>query len=194
MLEEEHDEGADSDSIGGGSFNVELDYTSLWRISWPCCVSIMVTVASSMSVASWFNRVESSDPSNETLPQVLFFTRLFADLLGRPATLFFKPSSDKVVLIASTIRLAFVPFFFIYTCADENLIPRSDALIVGGVAAFAFTSGYLVTTSYQLAPMLLTIHQQQSTSKQAGLLNVCFSGSLLFGLTASLVLIGSGVS
>lgn len=171
---------------------VELDYKSLWRISWPCCVSIIVTVASSMSVASWFNRVQSSDPSNKTLPQVLFFTRLFADLVARPATLLFNPSSGACLLTTSFLRLLFVPFFFIYMCADEKLFPRSDSLIIAGVAAFAFSSGYLVTSSYQLSPSLLTERQQQSTTKQVGLLNVCFSASLLFGLVVSLVLLSSG--
>lgn len=168
----------------------EMDYLALWRTSWPCCVSIMVTVASSMSVASWFNRVESSDPLNQSLPQVLFYTRLFADLLARPATLVVKPLSARCLLILSMTRLLFVPLFFIYTSMDD--IPRSDVLVTCGVAAFAFTSGYIVTCCYQLAPSLLTIEQQNSTPKQAGLINVCFSGSLLCGLIASCALLGSG--
>ena len=177
-----------------GPVGVEMDYKSLWRISWPCCVSTMVTVASSMSVASWFNRVESTDPSNPALPQVLFYTRLLADLLGRPATLLFNPPPGWILLVVSLFRLVFVPLFFIYSSADETLIPRSDPLIVSGVAAFAFSSGYLVTAGYQLAPTLLTIQQQPSISKQAGLMNVCFSGSLMFGLLASFALLGIGVS
>jgi len=188
------DDDGDSVSIAGPVVTVELDYTSLWRISWPCCVSIMVTVASSMTVASWFNRVESSDPSRQTLPQVLFYTRLLADLLGRPATLILKPSSRWCVLFLSLFRLLFVPFFFIYSSAGEQLIPRSDALIVSGVAIFAFSSGYLATASYQLAPALLTRQQESSTSKQAGLMNVCFSASLLSGLLASFTLLGVGLS
>lgn len=191
IMEEQDDE---STTTVDPVTNMELDYISLWQITWPCCVIVMATVASSMSVASWFNRVKSADPSNQSLPQVLFYTRLFADLLGRPTTLLLKPTSKWCMLILSLLRLLFVPFFFIYSSANEELIPRSDALIVGGVAIFAFSSGYLVTAGYQLAPLLLTRQQEQSTLKQAGLLNVCFSGSLLCGLLASFALLGAGVS
>ena len=198
MLDDDDDDNsvAELASLDDSSSSSEMSYMSLWRISWPCCLSIMMTVASSMSVASWFNRVESaSDPSVETLPQVLFYTRLFADFLGRPATLLVKPCSGHCILILSILRLLFVPFFFIYTSANEKLIPRNDTLIISGVALFAFSSGFLVTAGYQLAPKLLSNRQQlRSSSKLAGLMNVCFSGSLLFGLIASFVLLGVGVS
>jgi hypothetical protein len=172
--------------------DVEMDYKALWHTSWPCCVSIMVTVASSMSVASWFNRVKSSDPLNQALPQVLFYTRLLADLFARPGTLLVKPSSAQCVLALSMFRLLFVPLFFVYTSVDY--IPRSDFFLTCGVAVFAFSSGYIVTCCYQLAPSMLTTEQQNSTAKQVGLMNVCFSGSLLCGLMASFALSGIGIS
>jgi hypothetical protein len=172
--------------------DAEMDYNALWRTSWPCCVSIMVTVASSMSVASWFNRVESSDPLNQSLPQVLFYTRLLADLFARPATLLVTPPSARCLLTVSMFRLLFVPLFFVYTSMDN--IPRSDVVVTCGVAVFAFSSGYIVTCCYQLAPSMLNMEQQNSTPKQVGLMNVCFSGSLLCGLIASFALLGSGIS
>lgn len=190
---DDDEEYADADDEGPMN-DVELDYRSLWRISWPCCLSIMVTVGSSMAVSSWFNRVESANPSNQTLPQVLFYTRLLADLLGRPATLLVKPSSRWTLLLISLCRLLFLPFFFLYASLDETLIPKNDSLIITGVAAFAFSSGFLVTAGYQLAPSLLTARQETSISKQAGLVNVCFSGALVCGLMASFVLLGIGVS
>jgi hypothetical protein len=194
MLDDDDDD--DDNSVeDASSSNAEMSYRLLWRISWPCCISIMMTVASSMSVASWFNRVKSADASVQTLPQILFYTRLFADFLGRPATLLVKPCSGHCILILSILRLLFVPFFFIYTSADEDLIPRNDTLIISGVALFAFSSGFLVTAGYQLAPKLLSNRQQlRSNSKLAGLMNVCFSGSLLVGLLTSFALLGVGVS
>ena len=57
----------------------------LFQQLWPLCGAIFVTVASSMAVAAWFNRVPSR--SHPHLPQVLFYTRVLADLLAPPATL-----------------------------------------------------------------------------------------------------------
>jgi hypothetical protein len=150
---------------------------------------IILTVGSSMSVSSWFNRVQSQDPTNTSFPQLLFYTRLFGDLLGRPLTLFAAPKSIVTLNILSLTRLSFVPFFFLYT--STNLIPTSDFWIVVGVFVFSFSSGYLVTLSYQLAPSLLSDHERErNLMKQTNLINVCFSASVLLGLTSSIVLMG----
>merc|ERR1711862_377731 len=216
--------------------------------SWPICLSIVLTVSSSMAVASWFNRVESQDPNNQSLPQVLFYTRLVADLLGRPATLLLPSlesepnsgSSDNnnnsngsndnddngsinndyggdeynfsnnndterkksiwnvimILLIIVSLRLLFVPFFFLYTASGSGdnkssiTIPKNDLGITLGVFMFSFSSGFLATWSYQLAPMLLTDQAERefNTVKQASLLNVCFSASVLLGLILSFLL------
>ena len=65
----------------------ELSTRVLWEKTRPACVVIIITVASSMSVASLLNRVKSQNAENASFAQVLFYTRLFGDLLGRPATL-----------------------------------------------------------------------------------------------------------
>ncbi|CAB9519013.1 expressed unknown protein [Seminavis robusta] len=187
----------------------------LWH-SWPLCLAVFLTVASSMAVASWFNRVPSD---RESLPQVLFYTRLFADLLSRPATLWLPQlqSSNKILwyLMALVfLRLLFVPYFFIYTTNTTNLLPRSDVTMTLGVFGFAFSSGFITTLVYQLAPRYCpttsttrTTAQLRSASaadqeeeeehpsdnvvlKQTNLLNVCFSASVLLGLLGSLSLSG----
>lgn len=169
--------------------SIELSFARLWNTSWPVCVVIILTVASSMSVSSWFNRVESQDPTNVSFPQVLFYTRLFADLLGRPVTLLATPKSIVILNILSLTRLSFVPIFFLYT--STNVIPTSDIWIVVGVFLFSFSSGYLVTLSYQLAPSLLSDHERErNLMKQTNLINVCFSASVLLGLTSSIVVMG----
>lgn len=190
--------------------------------SWPLCVAIFLTVASSMAVASWFNRVPSTSKHHpEMLPQVLFYTRLFADLLARPSTLLLPtnnyPESPPerhtlwYLLGLVFVRLFFVPYFFLYT--TSSWFPRSDCLMTLGVFAFAFSSGFITTWVYQLAPKYCKaitatateqeslLHQgppqqqQQSTEgdallllQQTNLLNVCFSASVLLGLIGSLSL------
>lgn len=165
----------------------ELSLKELWIKTWPACLVIMLTVGSSMSVSSWFNRVQSQDPNNQSLPQVLFYTRLLADLFGRPATLMTKcsPTSSATLVTLAILRLAFVPIFFLYI--SNAFFPLNDVAAVVGVLMFAFTSGYLVTLSYQVAPTLLsTQERERSTMKQASLINVCFSASVLIGLAVSI--------
>jgi len=171
----------------------ELSYKELWGITRPCCVSLMFTVGASMSVASWFNRVQSADPSNHSLPRVLFYIRLFMDFLGRPATLWIPPTSIFCVKIVTAIRFCFVPLFFVYVAAGDNILPRNDVAVIIGVALFSFTSGYNATACYQLAPDMLGAGQKGSTPKQAGLINVCFSASIVIGLGVSLVLMAAGL-
>jgi len=165
----------------------ELSLGVLWRRTSTLCWLIIVTVASSMSVGAWYNRVESQDPSYNALPQVLFYTRLIADLLARPATLCMKIRSTSFITMLSLLRLSFVPVFFLY--ASSDLIPKNDAAIVVGVFAFAFSSGYVVTACYQLCRRELSEDERcRNLGKQTSLVNVCFSGSVLLGLIFSLVL------
>jgi len=170
----------------------EISFSQLWKNSWPCCLSLSVTVGSSIAVSSWFNRVQSSDPSNLSLPRVLFYTRLFADFLSRPATSFvnIQKLSLKVVNFLACARLAFLPVFFIYT--EKQWIPMSDISIIFGVAVFAFSSGFVATACYQLAPDFLPLNQKQNAPKQASLLNVCFSVSIILGLMITFILVKLG--
>lgn len=163
----------------------EVAYRELWISTWQACVALMVTVGSSMAVASWFNRVQSEDPTNLSLPQVLFYVRVCADLLGRPATIFFPIKSIRCIGVMAVVRISIVPIFFIYCSTD--IIPKNDALLTICVALFAFSSGYLATSCYQLAPALMTedLQQVSTSSKLAGLLNVCFAASALLGLLLS---------
>ena len=156
-----------------------------------------------MSIASWFNRVQSVDPAFTALPQVLFYTRILADLLGRPATLLLTTTTDNddkptlsflyIGLLAS-LRLIFVPYFFLAYATSNNKVPRSDVAVIAGVAAFAFSSGFVVTLCYQEAPSVLLssgarqVDSSFNATKQARLLNVCFSASVVLGLMGSLVL------
>jgi hypothetical protein len=221
-------------SIPSSSPNVLLSTWELWEKTRPACLVLMITVASSMSVAAWFNRVQSqyynpnsndadmgvsaSAYSHENFPQILFYTRLVGDLLGRPATLCVclpqGNRKDKIKLFMSTLitftfmRLIFVPIFFLYA-AENSIIPKNDMAAIGGVFAFAFTSGFFATLSYQMAPLLLSMNDNEeeeggrvgvssgslylphddlearmsnpNLDRQTGLINVCFSMSILMG-------------
>ena len=161
-----------------------ITFLELWKSTWHVCLAIMITVGSSMAAASWFNRVQSQDPNNQSLPQILFYTRLFSDLLGRPATLCLTVKSIHCIGALVLLRLSFVPAFVIYI--SGNTIPKNDSMIILAVACFAFSSGFLSTTCYQLAPSMIPDNSQGSNSaKQTGLINVCFAISILLGLLLS---------
>jgi len=164
----------------------ELPLSQLIRKSWPAYVTIFITVSSSMSLSSWFNRFQSEDAMNQGLPQVLFYTRLFADLLGRPATLYLSPKSIKYVLCGALLRVLTTPIFFVYS--STSLIPRNDLAITIGVFIFSFTSGYLVTLAYQLAPFLIHENERErNRTQQNSLLNVFFSVSVVLGLIITFI-------
>jgi len=146
--------------------------------SWPCCISMIITVAPQMAICSWFAQVKTDWIE---LPQILFFIRLFFDLLGRPASLFCD-TSMKNIQIMSFARLCLTPLFFV---ASEM---GNDALVIFLDVFFSFTCGYLVAAIYQVAPKLLTSEQSYYLSQQTGLLNTSLSISLVFGVVVSLSL------
>jgi len=167
--------------------DTDVTFVFLWKRTWPCCASLIITVASSMAVASSFNQTNSTNPKSDSLPRILFYIRLFADLLGRPATLVLPPSSVSCVGLITAIRLIFVPLFFLDV---NNKLVLGDWGMIFGVAAFAFTSGYVATGIRQLAPNALTDTRTEVTvPKQSTLINVTFSMAVLLGLTVTFVLL-----
>jgi len=68
----------------------EISYSEILRSTWRCCLSIIITTLTTHAIWSWFNEVKTDWTA---LPQILFFVRLFSDLLGRLA--FFCEKDDK---------------------------------------------------------------------------------------------------
>eukprot|EP00565_Helicotheca_tamesis_P008454 CAMPEP_0185724424 /NCGR_PEP_ID=MMETSP1171-20130828/915_1 /TAXON_ID=374046 /ORGANISM="Helicotheca tamensis, Strain CCMP826" /LENGTH=328 /DNA_ID=CAMNT_0028392275 /DNA_START=432 /DNA_END=1418 /DNA_ORIENTATION=- len=165
----------------------DVTFTFLWKRTWPCCLSLIITVASSMAVASSFNQAKSTNPNNDSLPRILFYIRLFSDLLGRPATLLVQPGSDVCLGIVSALRLAFVPLFFLDI---DGVLKLDDWVMVLGVALFSFSSGYIATGCRQLAPNALSDTRVEVTvPKQSSLINVSFSLAILLGLLVTFILL-----
>lgn len=161
-----------------------LSFARLCRVSWTVLLSISFTVGSSMMVASWFNRVPTTRLAY--LPDLLFYTRLFADLLGRPATLLWTPSSRWGLLAMATLRIFLVPLFFWYVAHPSSWTRAIDVLAVVLVGVFAVSSGFLATVSYQMAPTLLSDEERAANSQvQTSLINVSFGAAVVVGLAAS---------
>lgn len=68
----------------------------------PLCLALLVTMWSSIFQASFFAYVES--PKGRDIEQILYFTRLFSDLFGRPLTFLARPNFVKVIIIVISLR------------------------------------------------------------------------------------------
>ena len=169
-----------------GALFVDLDYYTIWKRSWMHCVSLTVTLISSMFVCSYFNRVPSADPNDIAFPQLLFYSKMIPDLFGRPATIYLKPKSQILVLVFSIVRCLCVPVFLLYCYTD--IIPRNNIGLAITIMIFSFFSGYIVTAVHQQAPDALNAEEKGNVLKQANLLNICFSVSILIGLLLGLLM------
>jgi len=206
-------------SSGDHSQSAELSLTELLYHSRWCCYGMVLTLVPSFLVGSWFTRVQTDWMD---LAQVLFYTRIGSDLVGRFATMLVAPSSIRCVVWAAGLRWVLVVLFFVNASHKPSTNPNSahavtiqsawaattatattqttqeqrDALSIALVATIAFCSGYLVTACYQLAPQQLPGTPElraTNAAKQASLLTVAFSVSAIGGLVSSFVLLAIGV-
>ena len=70
---------------------------ALFNKIFPLCLALFVVMWCSIFQASFFAYVTSSSKNRE-IEQILYFVRLFADLIGRPLTRLPRPSFLKVRL------------------------------------------------------------------------------------------------
>merc|ERR1712157_431706 len=144
-----------------------MSVLQIFNVSSLSFYSIIVTVTSSTAIGSFFGEVVSD---LESLPQILFFTRLLSDFFGRLVVMYLPLQSDFIIAIASTIRVLLVPIYFI---------------LILLVATFSFTTGVIVTGSFQVAPINLNYPTSANLSKQASILNVFLCISINFGVIVS---------
>mmetsp|Transcript_43676 Transcript_43676/g.98754 ORF Transcript_43676/g.98754 Transcript_43676/m.98754 type:complete len:272 (-) Transcript_43676:19-834(-) len=134
----------------------------------PCRVAIFLNIWSSIFTAAFFAYVKPAGSVDTEM--VLYFVRLFADLVGRPLARLPRPSwastKDQLVRVA-TLRLVLMVLFFLYIAFDEWFGLRSDVLVVALVLVFSVLSGYLAVLSYEYAAASLETKAGQA---QAGTL------------------------
>merc|ERR1712232_1273984 len=217
LLEEEEEDSNNGENNNHCHNNDDHDltYEQLFHITSKCCYTLILTLISSFLVGSWFTHVQTN---LMVLPQILFYTRIGCDFLGRIITFLpaMKPKSINNLFIISVMRLLPVILFFINSSSstttmttistlsnnndannDDNnnlsigkKLLYSDQLTIFLAATIAFSSGYQVTGCFQLAPELLSLQQRdRNVSKQTSLLNVAFSIAAFCGITISLLLV-----
>jgi len=150
---------------------------------WPCVLGMFLNIFGSIFLMPFYPYI----PGNSTLPQILFFTKLFSDTLSRPLTMLLpKPKSKYWYLLMTFLRLAiFLPIFFLYIY--DHMGVRNDYFIISMVSLFSLTSGLFGTFGYQLAPTLL--QHQNSKLIAANQLNLSFNTGCVMALVASFTII-----
>ena len=114
----------------------------LYQDVFPLCIALIVVMWCSIFQASFFAYVNS--PDGREIEQILYFTRLFADLVGRPLTRLPRPyfiQTKNQLLIASMLRISLMVLFFVYILVPS--FPKSDAFVTALVAIFSIMNGTL---------------------------------------------------
>ncbi|MEW5319436.1 MAG: hypothetical protein WDW38_010588 [Sanguina aurantia] len=148
----------------GGSAADDTPFTlgeETWLVvqgTWQILFGFFSSVALLYLVFPFFTYIPSSGLLGESLPRVLFFVRIFADLLGRflPRKKLFMTSSPSLILTLAVVEVAAVALFFGYLRAPSQM--HHDLLSVGIVAFIWLQGGYINTSSNLLAPNL--VHPQ----------------------------------
>eukprot|EP00656_Telonema_subtile_P024095 TRINITY_DN2593_c0_g1_i8.p1 TRINITY_DN2593_c0_g1~~TRINITY_DN2593_c0_g1_i8.p1 ORF type:complete len:176 (-),score=41.53 TRINITY_DN2593_c0_g1_i8:32-559(-) len=115
-------------------------------------LSLLLTMWSSCVLANFFSFVKSSNGND--ISTVLYFTRLFCDLLSRPVARLGRPffvSTPARLLGSACLRTSLLLVFMLYI---GEVLPQSNVFIIGFVACYAFMSGYLSVFSYQISQEL----------------------------------------
>ena len=105
------------------------------------CTTLFITLFCSIFLSSFFAFVNSTQP-DRNIEQILYFIRLFSDLIGRPLTRIFRPwfiNTAKDLLIMSILRIGLMIVFFLYILYPN--FPQNDVFIMTLVGVFSMLSG-----------------------------------------------------
>ena len=156
----------------------------------PCRIAIFLNIWSSIFSAAFFAYVRPAGRVDTEL--VLYFVRLFSDLVGRPLARLPRPSfvqnKDQIVRIA-WFRMVLMVIFFAYIAFDW--IPKNDFFIVSVVCVFSVLSGYLAVLSYEYAAASLETKAGQALS--GTLMNSTFQLAAFSAVIMGVIVSNSGV-
>lgn len=112
-------------------------------------------------------------------PQVLFFSRIFADLAGRflPRLRWAAVASPLGVLGVAGLKVGCAPLLFLYLKSGAEW--HSDVLAVGFISWVWFLGGYLNTLANMMAPRLV---QPALKGTAAALMALAYQASNFCGL------------
>jgi len=189
-VQEEHEDPSESDSLGAmgtSIFFMPLDSADTAEVlngTHSCRWALFWTIFASCFLGNFFSYVRS--PSGVDIGTVLYFTRLFMDLLSRPVAMYGRPrllQTGQHLYRASLIRMGFLTVFFLYIA---GVIPLWDPFIIGFVAVFSFLSGYFSVFAYQIAQECSSTSSQCDMSSK--LMNTAFQIATFSSAVSSVAL------
>merc|ERR1719228_1322805 len=103
---------------------------------WPCILGLFLNIFGSIFLMPFYAYI----PGSSSLPQILFYTKLFSDTFSRPFTMILpRPKSKYCYLLMTTLRLAiFLPIFFLYIYNQMGI--HNDIFIIAMVSLYSLTS------------------------------------------------------
>ncbi|GLC47580.1 hypothetical protein PLESTB_000003400 [Pleodorina starrii] len=178
------------------------EVTEVLKGSWQVMLGFTVDVTLLYIVFPFFTYVHTSGWLGDSLPQVLFYARLFTDLVGRllPRRRSLQLRSGTAILSLAAVSTAAAALFFAYILAPARLVGRAPGLLrndgvpLGLVVFLWITGGYTNTLSNMLAPSLVAPHLAgRASALMALLFNVAHIGGLVIAATLAAVLFGDVV-
>jgi len=124
---------------------LEKDWMIFKQVA-PCVIAIFLNIFASVFLLPFYPFFPSAW---RRLPQILFFTKLVCDTLGRPLTLIFPLRNQIAILILSVLRVGSLFVFFLDMLGYLDWDALSTVLCVG---VFSLASGFVGTSAYQFAP------------------------------------------
>ncbi|KAK9865209.1 hypothetical protein WJX84_011196 [Apatococcus fuscideae] len=152
---------------------------------WPVMTAIFLAGTFPILIFPFFTYIESSGLIGESLPKVIFFVRLFADITGRmlPRMQRLAIESTFGLMALALAVTASIPLFFLYLKAPEAWL--NDGIVIGYVIITWLACGYLNTSTFITAPKLVSPKQK---SQAAGLMAVSYQSSHCAGLGMAVLL------
>ena len=179
-----------SDGIVRTVEDVSKERNEVWTKVKPLCVALFLTMSTSVFQSAFFAYCKS--PHGRNIEQILYFTRLFSDLAGRPLSLLPRPMfirTPQQVVSASYARLILFFSFFIYVFAPQYFffLPQNDVLICVIVGIFSVINGYFAVIIYEYASNEVLYMGKTAQNFATALLNITFQFSAFLAVLCSIL-------
>jgi hypothetical protein len=160
------------------------------RDAWPAVLAALLKSTALNTAFPFFTYIPSSGPLGPSLPQAMFYGRIFADIAGRFLPRFLPPTARQPpapALLAAAFAVALGAAGFVWYVAAAPLSVVRDWLSVGSVSALWLLGGWLNTTVNVCAPAM--VRAPRLAPKASSIMALSFQFAHLFGLALAFVLI-----
>lgn len=155
-----------------------------------CRLALFVTIFASVFTAAFFAYVNSTDGND--IEQILYFTRLFCDLFGRPITRLPRPKfmgTPSGLMWSAIARGALAVVFFLYISVPG--FPQNDTFVTFLIGIFSVGSGYISVLAYETAA--LQVKSKSAQTYAATLMNTSFQYAAFTSVVCGVIVADMGM-